>query len=164
MREQLTEIIEQYKEVYPLEVMLYTLKTVGKVLEFGVQKGYEPNGWMSFKDFDFMSNYDSLFHHLSDARSGFTQDQESHLHPLDHLITRAIMAKYLLDDNISGQNIKADGSNKTEAEPIPQEILDSLATSWKQSSVSKLPEVKNASSSHPLQSMCNKLSIEDLND
>ncbi len=54
------------------------------------QKKYGSNSWEdSFEDVPRLTNYDSMWHHLADARCGVTEDHESGLHPLEHLIYRA---------------------------------------------------------------------------
>lgn len=65
-----------------------------KVLEMGIKKGYEPNGWLTDPESPRMShkeNSDSMFHHLADHYVGITKDHESGLHPLLHLAARALM-------------------------------------------------------------------------
>lgn len=65
-----------------------------KVLQAGIAKGYEPNGWLNDRNSPRMShkeNHDSMFHHLAESFNGTTKDGDSGLHPLLHLATRALM-------------------------------------------------------------------------
>lgn len=65
-----------------------------KVLQAGIDKGYEPNGWLNDKNSPRMShkeNHDSMFHHLAESFNGAVKDGDSGIHPLLHLATRALM-------------------------------------------------------------------------
>lgn len=62
-----------------------------KVLIFGVDKGYAPNGWLNGVQFDHKKNHDSMFHHLAESFNGQPYDKESGLDPKLHLACRALM-------------------------------------------------------------------------
>lgn len=63
-----------------------------KVLEMGAEKHGSYN-WL--RDNGSKSSHkqmcDSMFHHLAEAYTGVTKDEESGLNPLLHLATRALM-------------------------------------------------------------------------
>lgn len=64
-----------------------------KVFEQVVRSGkYHAHDWEAGISFNKMKNFDSMFHHLCDARSGIGQDHESGLSPYLHLAIRALMA------------------------------------------------------------------------
>lgn len=66
---------------------------VEKVFQSVIDDGkYKAHDWEYGVKFDAMKNYDSMFHHLCEARAGQVRDSETGLHPLLHLATRALMA------------------------------------------------------------------------
>ncbi len=65
------------------------------VLENGAKK-YERNGWEKGIKFEKEANIASIKRHLSEYRTGKLKDDESGLHPLLHVATRALM-QYTVD-------------------------------------------------------------------
>lgn len=63
-----------------------------KVLQFGIDKGYEPDNWLlpNGKRCSEKDMHDSMFHHLAESFIK-GKDKESGLDPLLHLACRALM-------------------------------------------------------------------------
>jgi hypothetical protein len=57
------------------------------VEKYGAFNWLEPDGSKS----SHKEMHDSMFHHLAESYAGVTEDHESGLHPLLHLVTRALM-------------------------------------------------------------------------
>ena len=67
------------------------IEYIEDVLQFGVKKGYEPDGWKYGDRFNPRDNHASMSRHLAEAYCGQRRDHESGLHPLKHLACRALM-------------------------------------------------------------------------
>ena len=75
------------------------IRYLEEVLQFGVQKGYTPDGWKEGDRFNPRDNHASMSRHLAEAYCGKKMDQESGLHPLKHLATRALMQVWYEEQN-----------------------------------------------------------------
>lgn len=85
------ELKSSNTDIKKLDLLAPAIKT----MEFGAEK-YGANAWLRGEHFDRKSNHASMFRHLAEDYTGKVRDDESGLHPLYHLLTRALM-EYTLD-------------------------------------------------------------------
>lgn len=76
------------------------------VFQFGVRKGYDPNGWKVGKMFDKLSNFKSIIGHLARGFWGDPIDEESGLPHLYMAFTRTGMQIYDDEQHQVYKNIK----------------------------------------------------------
>jgi len=82
------------------------IKYIEEVLQFGVNKGYAPDGWKDGDRFNPKDNHASMSRHLAEGYCGVEKDHESGLHPLQHLACRALMQVWYEDEHAVAEHLR----------------------------------------------------------